>query len=252
MRFSSFAPLALAALVFAFAASSPAADAASPAQPVVVELFTAEGCPACPAADALLERLAQEQPVRGAEVVALELHVDYFDRPGKVDPYAQPAFAARQAEYIRAFGKRGAYTPQLVVDGQREIVGAQERQTQEAIGDAARAPKAKVQVARDGDKLSVSVDGLPAGGERLDLWLALTEDGLSAREGPAAAAGHGPVVRELRKISSIASGARGPMRFDEVPVALDSAWRRERVRAVVFLQRDKTLEILGAGVVAMR
>src|SRR3954469_21146314 len=104
MRFTSFA---LAALTLALAASPTGggAFAASTPQPVIVELFTAERCGACPPADALLERLAREQPVTGAEIVALELHVDYFDRPGAVDPFAQAAFGARQADYLRAFGK---------------------------------------------------------------------------------------------------------------------------------------------------
>ena len=103
------APLGLAVLAL-LAAGSPLGSAAArgPGQPVIVELFTAEGCSACPPADALLDRLAREQPVAGAEIVALELHVDYFDSGGTVDPFAQASFGARQAEYLRAFGKRGA------------------------------------------------------------------------------------------------------------------------------------------------
>jgi hypothetical protein len=247
MRLARFV---LAALAIAFAAAAPSAAARPPPQPVVVELFTSEGCGACPPADALLDRLAHEQPVPGAEVVALELHVDYFDRAGKADPYAQAAFGARQADYIRSFGKKGAYTPQMVVDGQREIVGARERETHDAVTDAARAPKAKVQLSRDGDKLSITANGLAelGGSDVIDVMLAITEDGLSG----AATAAHGPVVRELKKIVSVAGNARGPLVVKDVELSLDAGWRRDRLRAVAFLQRSKSLEIVGAGVLALK
>jgi len=248
-----FAHLTLAALALAFAAASPRAAARPPPQPVMVELFTSEGCSACPPADALLDRLAHEQPVAGAEVIALELHVDYFDRAGKTDPYSQAAFGARQAEYIKAFGKRGAYTPQMVIDGQREIVGAQERETHDAIADAAHAQKAKVQVARDDDKLKVTVNGLAdVGGGAVDLWLAITEEGLRSGEGSAATAGHGPVVRRLERVSSLSGSASGPVVVKDIELSLDGSWRRDRLRAVAFLQRAKTLEIVGVGVIGLR
>lgn len=256
MRITKLA-LAAVALAFSLATPGPAArdaEARGPTQPVVVELFTAEGCGACPPADALLDRLAHDQPVRGAEVIALELHVDYFDRAGKVDPFASPAYSARQADYIRSFGKRGAYTPQMVIDGQREVVGARERETHDAIADAARAQKAKVNVTRDGDKINVVIDGLAdvGGREAINVMLALTEDGLTSRDGSAATAAHGPVVRELRRISSIAGGTRGQVMVKDVEVNIDASWRRDRVRAVAFLQGEKGLQIFGAGATAMK
>lgn len=251
------AKLALAAVAVALSLSAPAArnaEARGPTQPVVVELFTAEGCSACPPADALLDRLAHDQPVAGAEVIALELHVDYFDRAGKADPFASPAYSARQADYIKSFGKRGAYTPQMVIDGQREVVGARERETHDAIADAARLQKAKVNVTRDGDKLNIVLDGLAdiGGRENINVWLAITEDGLTSRDGSAATAVHGPVVRDLRRLSSIAGGTRGQVMVKDVEVSLDASWRRDRVRAVAFLQGEKGLQIFGAGAAAMK
>jgi len=253
------APLGLAVLAL-LAAGSPLGSAAArgPGQPVIVELFTAEGCSACPPADALLDRLAREQPVAGAEIVALELHVDYFDSGGTVDPFAQASFGARQAEYLRAFGKRGAYTPQLVVDGQREIAGSREREAQDAVAEAARGQRAKVQIARSGDRLAVTVDGLAelGGSDALDLMLAVTEEGLSSHalggESNGRAGVHGPVVRELRKVSTVSgSGGRAPVQVKDVAVNVDASWRRENVRAVAFVQRPRTLEIVGAAVVSM-
>ena len=249
-----FTRLPLAVLALALCTLSPAAGparAGGAPQPVVVELFTAEGCGACPPADALLARLAHEQPVNGAEIVALELHVDYFDSPGAADPFAQAAFDARQAEYIKAFGKQGAYTPQMVVDGRREIVGTRERETQDAVAEAARAPKAKVSLARTGDRLTITVDAIPESGSA-DVLLALTEDNIGSQgAGSARAGAHGPIVRELRKVGT-AGGSSGPVQIKDVDVKIDGAWRRENVRAVAFVQRPRSLEIGGAATISMQ
>ena len=250
-------PLGLAVLAMV-AGGSPhgRAEARTPAQPVIVELFTAEGCTACPPADALLDRLAREQPVAGADILALELHVDYFDG-AVVDPFAQASFGARQTAYLRAFGKQGAYTPQLVVDGQREMIGSREREAQDAIAEAARGQRAKVQIARSGDRLTITVDGLAelGGSDALDLMLAMTEEGLASHatggESIGHAGAHGPVVRELRQVSTVSGGARGPVQVKDVAVNVDASWRRENVRAVAFVQRTKTLEIAGAAVISM-
>lgn len=85
--------------------------------PVVVELFTSQGCSACPPADALLAEVA-ERP----DVLALALHVDYWDYLGWEDPFAQPAFTARQKAYARGAGSRTIYTPQMIVGGGESLV----------------------------------------------------------------------------------------------------------------------------------
>src|SRR3954465_9521266 len=114
----------LAALVM-IAASQPA-SAPSARVPVVVELFTSEGCSSCPPADALLSRLAKEQPVAGAQIIPLGMHVTYWDQLGWKDPASLPDATTRQQDYGRVFGEDRVYTPQAVVDGHDELVGSDE------------------------------------------------------------------------------------------------------------------------------
>lgn len=102
-----------------FLAAIEAALSRPQSDPVVVELFTSQGCSACPPADALLAELAERK-----DVIALALHVDYWDYLGWEDPFAQPAFTDRQKAYARAAGERAIYTPQMVVEGKNVVAGA--------------------------------------------------------------------------------------------------------------------------------
>src|SRR5437867_12115875 len=93
-----------------------------PRVPVVVELFTSEGCSSCPPADQLLARLSSEQPIAGAQVIALGMHVTYWDRLGWKDAASLAAATERQQEYARVFGGDRVYTPQAVGGGRDEVV----------------------------------------------------------------------------------------------------------------------------------
>jgi len=115
-------------------------------QPVLVELFTSEGCSSCPPADLLLERMDREQPVPDAQIIVLSEHVDYWNRLGWADPYSSREFSERQEMYARRFGLSGPYTPQMVVDGATEFVGSDARAAANAIGSAARQPKVKIEI----------------------------------------------------------------------------------------------------------
>src|SRR5262245_43533606 len=114
--------------------------------PVIVELFTSEGCSSCPPADAVLAQLQKTQPVAGAEVITLSEHVDYWNYIGWSDPFSSAAFSARQEAYSQAFGQERIYTPQMVVAGQAELVGTNMNKAREAIAKAAGSPKADVRV----------------------------------------------------------------------------------------------------------
>ena len=105
--------------------------------PVVVELFTSEGCSSCPPADRLLARLDQTQPIAGAQVIAIEEHVDYWNQLGWNDPFSSPQYRARQNDYAIAFHAKDIFTPQMVVNGQAAFVGSDMTRAYKEIGAAA-------------------------------------------------------------------------------------------------------------------
>jgi hypothetical protein len=104
--------------VTAVLALAAAAGANCGARPAVVELYTSQGCSSCPPADALLGEIAQR-----ADVLALAFHVDYWDELGWRDPFSLPAARQRQLDYVRHFRKDWVYTPDMVIDGQVDVLG---------------------------------------------------------------------------------------------------------------------------------
>lgn len=231
--------------------------------PVVVELFTSEGCSSCPPADDLLARLDGEQPVAGAEVIALAQHVDYWNQLGWADPFSAHEFSERQGEYAAHFGDEGVYTPQMIVDGGAEFLGSNSGKATDAIARAAREPKAQLSLARaegqadagDALRLSVRVERLPklTDGDTVDVFLAVTEGKLSSNVERGENAGqrlmHAGVVRSLTQIGSLSAST--PPFAGEPLVALDKSWRRENLRAVVFLQEHMSRRVVGAAAIKL-
>jgi hypothetical protein len=136
--------------------------AAAGKRPVVVELFTSQGCSSCPPAEAFLNELTKRK-----DVIALEFHVDYWDYIGWKDLFAKPEFTARQKNYVRAMNSRYAYTPQMVIDGREHVVGSHreevERVIRKARAEAVKAPAIKMR--REGEKLIISVGAARASGD---------------------------------------------------------------------------------------
>ena len=231
-------------------ASRPAAVPNAPAAgrvPVVVELFTSEGCSSCPAADAALRALETAQSVPGVEVIALGQHVDYWNRLGWKDPFSSPQFTERQRWYAQGF-KEGSYTPQAVVNGRYEFVGSQRNTLAETVAKAAQAPRATVVLAAAAPgTLRVSVGQLPAGTAAARVELVLAETGLSSQVGRGENAGrllhHAAVVRAWRTLGAV--GADGTFTAT-APLNLDAAWKTANLRAVVLVQETGSHHIVGA------
>ncbi len=223
--------------------------------PVVVELFTSEGCSSCPPADVLLSNLAKA-PVPGVQVIPLSLHVDYWDELGWKDPASMHQATVRQSVYARAFGNGDRiYTPQLVVNGRDEMIGTDAGALQKAIGKALKLPRARLALAvdTDGDSLLVraNVSDVPAEAakESLEAVLAITEDDLTnvvkRGENTGRTLHHDAVVRGLTSMGSVRDAIELRQR-----TALKPEWRRDRLHAVVFLQSKKSQRIWGAAVIA--
>lgn len=227
--------------------------------PVVVELFTSEGCSSCPPADALLARLDKEQPVEGAEVIPLAMHVDYWNRLGWTDPFSSGEFSRRQGEYARAFGEDGVYTPQMIVDGVREFPGGKSGTALAAIGRAAREPKAEVTLARgpaqtdEQANVLVTIGKFPkqTEGDPVYVLLAVTESGLSSDVSRGENSGrrldHVGVVRVIRQLGILPDASGGGGFKVETGVMIEKGWKRENLRAVVFAQERGTRRVLAAG-----
>lgn len=225
--------------------------------PVLVELFTSEGCSSCPPADELLMQLEQTQPVEGAEVIALSEHVDYWNHLGWADPYSSAEFSRRQNDYARALNSDEIYTPQMIVDGRAQFVGSSLSRAREAIDNASRDSKASVHLSLASEDngpasvtLAVRVDGSLKGreGDSAEVLLAITESGLRSSVSRGENAGHRlshtAVVRKLISLGSINS--RGEAQFVAKPaIKIDRRWNRDSLKAVVFIQERASRRVLG-------
>src|ERR1700674_307101 len=236
------------------------ASSASARVPVVLELFSSEGCSSCPPADALLAKLEEQQPVAGAEIIALEEHVDYWDHQGWVDPFSSGQWTQRQHVYAAGFADHGVYTPELVVHGRSGFVGSHESDAYRAIATAVAQPRTDVSVSllnsekRDGERLRVEVGKLQGAqpGDTAEVWLAITETALHSAVTGGENAGqdlhHAPVVRWLHRAGTTNTNA-APSFTGESDLKLDSAWKRKNLRIVAFVQEKHSRHILGAALV---
>jgi hypothetical protein len=246
--------LAIAGIAAAFCTQF--ASAEDGRVPVVVELFSSEGCSSCPPADALLRRLERTQPVPNARIIALEEHVDYWNQLGWKDPFSSSQFRFRQNDYARLFGTDSVYTPQMIVGGTAGFVGVDENQAYQEISKAAARPAAAVTLrttpnSKDPALLDLIVDVKNESPTRADsdIVLAVTEDNLSSNVQRGENAGrtlrHAPVVRSFGVI-----GKLNPSHSNQVQLSptlkFPADWRRDGLRAVVFMQEHNTHKIAGA------
>ena len=214
------------------------AGAANPERmPVLVELFTSEGCSSCPPADRLLQRL-------DPRTIVLSEHVDYWDQLGWKDRFSSHAFTERQESYARQFGLDGPYTPQMVVDGAAQFSGGDARRADEEIDKAGHRPKADIRIVRTGRGVRVEISGAPNGA---DVMLALADNAaesqVAAGENKGVDLRHVAVVRSLRKIGSMKRGGA----FDrEIELPAGAATQR----VVVFLQEPSQARVSGAAMLA--
>ncbi|MEM7075477.1 MAG: DUF1223 domain-containing protein [Pseudomonadota bacterium] len=136
-------------------------------RPVVVELYTSQGCSSCPPADAFLHELAERD-----DVLALAMHVDYWDYIGWKDSFARPEHTARQRAYAKADGRRMIYTPQMIIDGQDHVIGNRPKDVLDVIkAHRARPDTVALEVRREGEEIVISADRLDGAADPLRVQL---------------------------------------------------------------------------------
>jgi hypothetical protein len=232
----------LKALVLACAVIAATQPAARAGELVVVELFTSQGCSSCPPADALLTELSRQDGV-----LALSLHVNYWDYIGWKDPFASVAATERQRGYTRPFTLSYVYTPQMVIQGRRQMIGSDRQGVLEGIAQEAALPRLKVEIAGDAGGATAV---LPArdGAETSTLWGMSFDYAHSTRvergENGGRTLTYSNVVRDIRRIGSWrGEAARVPLPMSELAAGRD---------AVAFLvQADTSGAILGAAVLGL-
>jgi len=241
----------------AIVGASPAAPVSRPAVPVLVELFTSEGCSSCPPADRLFEQMLASEPVSGALIVGLGEHVDYWDRLGWKDRFSSSLFTSRQQLYADRLKLDSVYTPQMVVDGQAAFVGSDAAAARRAIAAAGERPHGRLTMTigraeRDAVAVSIGVGDLPpvSTGDRADVLVAVTEDHLRTDvkrgENQGRTMTHAVVVRDLRTAGAAAAGATTPL-----DLTLAGEWRREALTIVGFVQERRTRRILATGTASL-
>jgi hypothetical protein len=202
--------------------------------PVLVELFTSEGCSSCPPADRVLESL-------DASAIVLSEHVDYWDNLGWRDPYSSRANTQRQEAYARHFSAEGPYTPQMVVDGTVQFNGSDAQRAGAEIARSAAKDKTAIRLSLADGQLKIETG---TAGHSADVMLAIAEDRgasqVAAGENRGRTLHHVAMLRSLRKVGSIKRG-------EQFSKTIDLGKNAAGKRVVVFLQDSDLGRVSGAG-----
>ena len=225
-----------------------------PGSPVLIELFTSEGCSSCPPADELLEKMDALQPVAGAQLIALSEHVDYWDHNGWKDPYSSSSLTDRQSAYVRTLGLNTPFTPQLLVDGNRELKGSETEVTQ-LLQKAAASPKVPIRIASatiEGKIQVIARGHIEADtnfeNRNADIYVAFAldhaESQVSSGENHGRRLSHVAVVLEIAKVGKLQKGKSFSQDF-QVKLKLPRS-DPTNIRIVAFAQESGPGKVLGA------
>lgn len=243
-------------ILFVVSVGSVVSSAARDKVPVLVELFTAEGCSSCPAADKYLQKLIDEQPVEGVEIIGLSEHVDYWNQYGWTDPFSSTQFSNRQKYYAVFFKRTDIYTPQFIVDGTHEVMV---KDGYKPLAEIAKQPKGNIDLKIESAQtesvsFKVRITDLPpiSEGDKTVVVLAVTENDLTSNVSRGENSGrklkHTAVIRYLKTIGE-AAPAGGETHLAAVAIGKD--WKRNDLQAVVFVQASVSRRILGVAKVSL-
>ncbi len=228
--------------------SSARADESRPRSPVLVELFTSEGCSSCPPAEDELRRLEREQSIASVELVPIAFHVDYWDDLGWADPFSSSAWSDRQRDYDRSSGR--VYTPQAVVQGQSECVGSDDAALRTLAQRAAESPAARLMVtstpAAPG-RVHVTVAVPPGAREQADVRVVLVERGVVVEvprgENRGRRLEHAPLARDMVS-AGVVTAAGGAF---EATLRAPVGSRPENLGVVALAQEHASRRVVGVG-----
>jgi hypothetical protein len=237
-------------------AASPAADA----RPVVVELFTSEGCSSCPPADLFLQKLDKFQPIQGAQLIVLSEHVTYWDQQGWKDPNSFQALTDRQSSYESALGEKESFTPQVIVDGDHELkleIPAQQiKDLLQQARDEAKVPVQISAVALDPGNPSVLRAHVDAGqnstNHNAEVYLAVALSHVESQVLRGENGGHHlEHVAVVQKITKIGKLSKGKTFADDVQLKLTPTEDPKNLRVIAFVQESGPGKILGAALLKL-
>jgi hypothetical protein len=255
-RWSSLILLALCIFLIPLTAGSqaPQTESQSAAHPVLIELFTSEGCSSCPPADILLRSLDRDQPVPGAQLIVLSEHVTYWDQQGWKDPNSSSALTDRQSSYEKALGEKEVFTPQMIVNGIHQI----RKGSSEELKDV-------LEKAKDDQNIAVRVDEIkldPSDPTTLhahidtnanltkhnaDVYLAVALDHVESQvlrgENGGKHLVHVAVVQQLTKVGKL---PKGKTFAQDIQLKLKPGTALKGVRIVAFVQESGPGKMLGA------
>jgi len=223
-------------------------------EPILLELFTSQGCSSCPPADAWVQRLDSTQPMAGAEFIVLSEHVDYWNHDGWKDPYSSAQLTERQEEYASQFGLGEVYTPQIILDGDTVLKLSDQSQMIASLKKAAVAPMLPVSI--QSATLTAGGPGVLTGtivadgsGQRHggEVYVAValnsTQTDILAGENDGKKLTNVAVVKDLVKIGKMDKGKDFQQAFR---VKLWSGADPSNLRLVAFVQESGEGKVLGA------
>ena len=234
-------------------ADSTAANASIPT-PVLIELFTSEGCSSCPPVDILLKNLDSTQPIPGAQLIVLSEHVTYWDQDGWKDPNSSSALTERQNSYEAALGQNQLYTPQLIVDGAHEVKAGDPKQIEQTLHKAAATPKVPVRIGEvtvDTGNPTVLRAHIETGSNfekhNADIYVAVALDHIESQVLRGENGGrhliHVAVVQELTKVGKL---PRGKSFAQDVQLKLKPGTDPKNLRLVALVQESGPGKVLGS------
>jgi hypothetical protein len=222
--------------------------------PVLVELFTSEGCSSCPPADAFLQKLDQ-QPIAGEETIVLSEHVDYWNHIGWKDPYSARFYSDRQGTYARRLGLNDVYTPQMVVDGTSQFTGSDAALANKAFATALTKPKIAVRLSSISlGTTNVLLAHLETGALQesfglrdADVYVAVAlnraESQVSGGENSGRRLSHTAVVKSIVKVGRL---RKGQAFAEDVQLKLDPGTDARNLRLIAFVQEPGQGRVIGA------